>query len=146
MCGVKVDMPPSKYVTVSFVLFSCSVWLYAFSLPCEKLLRVFVSSSCHFHGDRPWLTALKEVSSLQGPGKAKVEFVYICKIVSTYMFVGACARFFCPLPDPECFPSFSSFVIFLVEGLLWCLSWWHRQINQGRLNLSQAIKAEPSKI
>ena len=50
-------------VSVSFVFFLSL-------LPCEKLLRVFVTSSSHFHGDRRWLTALTEVSSSQGPGKA----------------------------------------------------------------------------
>lgn len=65
-----VDVSPGKSPAVCFCLLFCCFSLCAFPLPCEKLLRVFVTSSSHFHGDQHWLTALTEVSSLQGPGKA----------------------------------------------------------------------------
>lgn len=144
LCLARVDMSPSKSLAVCFCLLSCPFSLCAFPLPCEKLLRVFVTSSSHFHGDQPWLTALTEVSSSQGPGKAWRN-VCVCKIGSAHVFVGA----FLHLSMHTCTSGFWSpawVFIFLVEGLLWCLSQWHRQINQGRVNLSRAISAEPSTV
>lgn len=144
LCLARVDMSPSKSLAVCFCLLSCSFSLCAFPLPCEKLLRVFVTSSSHFHGDQSWLTALTEVSSSQGPGKAWRN-VYVCKIGSAYVFVGA----FLHLSMHTCTSGFWSpawVFIFLAEGLLWCLSQWHRQINQGRVNLSRAISAERSTV
>lgn len=70
LCPVRVDLSPSKSLAVCFCLHPCPFSLCAFLLPCEKLLRVFVTSSSHFHGDQPRLTALTEVSSWQGLEKA----------------------------------------------------------------------------
>lgn len=88
LCGVSlaqsVDMSPSKSLAVCFCLHPRSFSLCAFLLPCEKLLRVFVTSSGHFHGDRPRLTALTEVSSWQGLEKAWRN-VRVCKIGSAYV-------------------------------------------------------------
>lgn len=47
-----VDVSPGKSLAVCFCLLLCCFSLCAFPLPCEKLLRAFVMSSSHFHGDQ----------------------------------------------------------------------------------------------
>lgn len=53
LCLAGVDVSPGKSLAVCFCLLLCCFSLCAIPfLPCEKLLRVFVMSSSHFHGDQ----------------------------------------------------------------------------------------------
>lgn len=94
----RVDMSPSKSLAVCFCLHPCSFSLCAFLFALwETLKGVFVTSSSHFHGDQPRLTALTEVSSWQGLEKAWRN-VRVCKIGSAYVclwvhfYLWACTR------------------------------------------------------
>lgn len=69
----------------------------------------------------------------------------MCSWAPFYIWVCTCMHLW-TAPARHCERSSSRGFIFLVEGLLWCLSHWHRQINQGRVNLSRAISAEPSTV
>lgn len=85
-----VDVSPGKSLAVCFCLLLCCFSLCAFPLPCEKLLRVFVMSLSHFHGDQHWLTALEGVSSSQGPGEGMKECVRVWVSVQNRECVCGC--------------------------------------------------------
>lgn len=90
----------------------------------------------------------------RGLGKARRNAcvcMCVCEIESVclrvHFYIWACTHKHVRVVSArQCERSSSHGFIFLVEGLLWCLSQWHRQINQGRVNLSRAISAEPSTV
>lgn len=61
VCTRSVSQSPSRVLMCLFLSYSLVFFFVCLpNLPSEKLLRVFVASLSHFHGDWSWLTTRKE--------------------------------------------------------------------------------------
>lgn len=125
-----------------------SPFLFFFSVCLAFALWETLKGLCYKLQSLPWWPALTD-SSCRGlfiAGARESMKECICMQNRECLCVCGCILHLSMYMGRSSFWAPAWAFIFLVEGLLWCLSQWHRQINQGRVNLSRAISAEPSTV